>query len=154
MILSQQLGKAKAQRSMLLRPEEVSGKVRLITFDVLVDKKEGTFHLANLPAGKGRLLTTLCRIAVNDAKGSPVDIAITLGHEGFTTGAGYKVKASETALSPAVETGPKGMTAFGTFVQISGFQYDAMQPIAVVARTEEALEEGAEIHGTLFYAVD
>ena len=151
MKVSQQIARRLARARDLARPEEVSGKVRIITFNVLVTEPETNFRIAYLPGGKGRLLTTLGRISVVK-EGKAVGAVLSLGHEGYTSGTSVKTAPSADALSAKVKV--NGMAAFGTFKDICGFQYDAMNEIGVTVTTDEPIEAGAEIHGMLFYVVD
>ena len=151
MKISQQLGKRLAVARSSTRPEEISGKVRIITFDVLLTEPEKDFRIAMLPAGHGRLLTTLCRVAVVKG-GVPVEATLSMGHEGYTTMTHTKVEPSSNALSTDVKV--KGMASFGTVSNIAGFQYESMAEIAVTLTSPKPLDEGVEIHGTLFYVTD
>ena len=148
---SQQVGQRAANRMNMVRPEEVSGKVRIITFNVLVTEEEKDFRIAYLPGGKGRLLTTLGRVSVVK-EGKAVGSVLSLGHEGFTSGTQVKTPPSVDALSSKVKV--NGMAAFGSFKDICGFQYDAMNEVGITLTSEEPLEAGTEIHGMLFYVID
>ena len=151
MKVSQQLGKRLATARSSARPEEISGKVRIITFDVILTEPEKEFRIAMLPAGHGRLMTTLSRVSVTkDDK--PIEVVMSMGHEGFVNGTRVKIEPSINAISPELKV--KGMAAFGTAKEITGFQYEAMAEVGITLTTEKLLDAGTEIHGTLFYVTD
>lgn len=151
MQLSQQLAQRLAQARSSARPEEVGGKVRIITFDVLVTEPGKEFRIAYLPGGRGRLLTTLGRVSITKGN-KAVQAVISLGHEGYTSGMLINSKADYEAFSE--KTKVTGLSTLGSAKNVTGYQYDSMSEVGVVLSTEEPLDAGAEIHGMLFYVID
>lgn len=149
MTRSLQIGRRIAKAREMARPEELGGKIRVAHFDIIVDKEDDEFELAILPAGRCRILTTFCRLAV---KTSAAKVTMSIGHNGYMKGNREIVKPSKVAVSPKFEF--EKLTTFGGPEQISGFPYESMQEITVTAHTAEKLPAKSKINGVILYVCD
>lgn len=126
------------------------GKVRMSVFDVPpTTATETTFNVITLPAGRGRFLINLAKIAFANAGTG----TFSMGHEAYADGVtGETVAASTNAYLSGVTIGTN--IVIPNTAPVQGFSYNSKKDIVVTITTSAAVPVGGEIHGIIFYVKD
>lgn len=151
MIKSEQVKKREMNKRNMLHAYELSGKVRVMAFDIKVDNPETDFTLGIINGGKGAMLPVMSRIAIFK-EGEPVQAVVAVGYLKHQNTMRAWVETDSEAFCNRTKV--KGLAQLGTWRQVSGVPYDVMGTLPIIMTTDEPLEPGTEVHGTLFYVTD
>lgn len=153
MIVADELKNRENFESARIHASVITGKVRVSTFSFTVSAEDAGSKqaiIAYLPAGRGRALPALSRIAVS----------VTASNASFGMGAYHSaipgqgtIAESTTSIGPVVNITANTLAAIGGVPQAAGVPYASLDDIPVIFNAPNGLAVGTVVSGMLLYNV-
>lgn len=146
MITSNELKQRHRFQGDVVHSSDLTGKVRIIKFTAVADAAgETKVLIAKLPAGRGRFLPFLSRMATS-AAGS-----LRLMHGAYKSTVMAEGEVAEAVIAPAASVNANTVATWSTADTVQGWEYHSLEDVDIFLVADAAIAAGTTFKGLIFY---